>query len=142
MEEAPSDTPAAERSTASIRRNATILVVEDEPGVREFAVDALTELGFDVLASDGANEALRLLNGHPEVRVLLTDMMMPGVTGQVLAVEAQRRRNDLIVVFMTGYTPDAIAHDGVLDPGVRLITKPFTVAQLGAELDSALASRG
>jgi FixJ family two-component response regulator len=67
---------------------------------------------------------------------------MPGVTGKALAVEAQRQRRDLVVVFMTGYTPDAIVHNGVLDPGVRLITKPFTVARLGAEMDLVLASRG
>ena len=142
MEEAPTHTAAIERSADASRRNVTILVVEDEPGVREFTVDALVDLGFDVLASDGADEALRLLGAHPQIRVLLTDVVMPGVTGKTLAVEAQRRRRDLIVVFMTGYTPDAIVHNGVLDPGVRLITKPFTVARLGAEMDSVLASRG
>jgi signal transduction histidine kinase len=142
MEDAPAHTAAIERSADASRRNVTILVVEDEPGVREFAVEALVDLGFDVLASDGADEALRLLGAHPQIRVLLTDVVMPGVTGKALAVEAQRRRRDLIVVFMTGYTPDAIVHNGVLDPGVRLITKPFTVARLGAEMDSVLASRG
>jgi signal transduction histidine kinase len=141
-EEAPAPVAVVQRSAAPRRRDVTVLVVEDEPGVREFTVEALTELGFDVIPSGRADAALRLLTEHREVRILLTDVVMPGVTGKTLAVEAQRQRPDLCVVFMTGYTPNAIVHNGVLDPGVRLITKPFTVAQLGAELDSVLAARG
>jgi signal transduction histidine kinase len=122
------------------RRGLTVLVVEDEDGVREFAMEALRELGFDVLAADGAAQALELLDEHPEVSLLLTDVVMPLVNGRVLADEAVRRRPKLPVVFMTGYTQNAIVHHGVVDPGAHLVTKPFTVATLGAELEAALES--
>jgi signal transduction histidine kinase len=134
--------PAAEvlRSPRADRRDVTVLVVEDETGVREFAVEALRDLGFDVVSADRAANALELLASHAEVQILLTDVVMPGVDGRALARQAQRLRPSLRVVFMTGYTPNAIVHNGVLDAGVRLITKPFSVADLGAELDALLAS--
>jgi signal transduction histidine kinase len=122
----------------SDRRGLTVLVVEDEDGVREFAMEALRELGFDVLAAGGAAQALELLDRHPEVSLLLTDVVMPQVNGRVLADEALRRRPELPVVFMTGYTQNAIVHHGVVDPGAHLVTKPFTIATLGAELEAAL----
>jgi signal transduction histidine kinase len=122
-----------------VRRGITVLLVEDEAGVREFAAEALSDLGFDVLAAEGAARALDLLDRSPEVGLLLTDVVMPEANGRDLADEALRRRPDLRVVFMTGYTQDAIVHHGVVDPGARLVTKPFTLATLSAELDAALA---
>jgi signal transduction histidine kinase/CheY-like chemotaxis protein len=140
--ERPMPTPA--RSAAGERRGVTVLVVEDEAGVRDFAVEALVELGFDVLASDGAAMALELLDAHPEITLMLTDVVMPETNGRLLADEAVRRHPSLRVVFMTGYTRNAIVHNGVLDAGTNLVSKPFTVAQLAAELDAALglAPRG
>jgi CheY-like chemotaxis protein len=117
----------------------TVLVVEDEVGVREFAVEALTDLGYDVVSAENARFALEQLEAHPEVRILLTDVVMPETNGRVLAEQALARWPSLRVVFMTGYTRNAIVHNGVLDAGTHLVTKPFTVAQLGAELDAALA---
>jgi PAS domain S-box-containing protein len=111
-----------------------ILVVEDEPSVREYSVDALTELGYRVLEADGAKAALTLLDAHPEISLLFTDIVMPDVNGRRLAEEAQRRRPDLKVLFTTGYTRNAIVHNGVLDPGVELIVKPFTVDELAAKV--------
>jgi CheY-like chemotaxis protein len=134
----PAPTQAAQPDPMA-RRGITVLVVEDEAGVREFAVEALATLGFDVLAADGAAAALRLLDAHPEIGLLLTDVVMPEVNGRVLADEALRRRPDLKVVFMTGYTRNAIIHNGVLDPGTHLVSKPFTVAQLADELNATLA---
>jgi signal transduction histidine kinase/CheY-like chemotaxis protein len=121
-----------------VRRGVTVLLVEDEEGVREFATEALRELGFDVLAAEGAAQALDVLKRHSEIRLLLTDVVMPEINGRVLADEALRRRPDLRVVFMTGYTQNAIVHHGVVDPGAHLITKPFTIAALGAELNAVL----
>jgi CheY-like chemotaxis protein len=133
--------PSSARSTAKGRRDVTVLVVEDEAGVRDFTVEALTELGYDVLAADGPGMALEVLHGHPEIAVLLSDVVMPGSTGRVLADEAVRRRPDLKVVFMTGYTQNAIIHNGVLDAGTHLVTKPFTIAELEAELNATLAQK-
>jgi signal transduction histidine kinase/ActR/RegA family two-component response regulator len=129
----------AVRSQSPGRRDLTVLVVEDEIGVREFAVEALGELGYDVISADGAKAALEQLESHPEVALMLTDVVMPETNGRVLAEEAKRRWPRLRVVFMTGYTRNAIVHNGVVDADAHLVSKPFTVAQLGAELDAALA---
>jgi PAS domain S-box-containing protein len=118
-----------------------VLVVEDEPAVRQFSVDALDELGYRVLEADGAAAALRLLELHPEIVLLFTDVVMPDVNGAKLAEEARRRRPDLKVLFTTGYTRNAVVHNGVLDPGVDLIGKPFTLEALSAKLRSVLEAR-
>ncbi|WP_245892832.1 PAS domain-containing protein [Novosphingobium guangzhouense] len=107
-----------------------ILVVEDEPGVRQFSVDALSELGYRVLEADGAAAALKLIDAHPEIALMFTDVVMPEINGRKLADEARQRRPDLKVLFTTGYTRNAVVHNGVLDPGVHLIGKPFTVEEL------------
>ncbi len=109
-----------------------ILVVEDEPGVRQFSVDALSELGYRVLEADGAAAALRLIDAHSEIALLFTDVVMPEVNGRKLADEARRRRPGLKVLFTTGYSRNAVVHNGVLDPGVHLIGKPFTLEDLAA----------
>ncbi|RYY84815.1 MAG: response regulator, partial [Comamonadaceae bacterium] len=103
-----------------------VLVVEDEPAVRQFSVEALNELGYRVLEADGAAAALRLIDAHPEIDLLFTDVVMPEVNGRKLADEALRRRPGLRVLFTTGYTRNAVVHNGVLDAGVLLIGKPFT----------------
>jgi signal transduction histidine kinase/ActR/RegA family two-component response regulator len=115
-----------------------VLVVEDEDSVRAFAAEALRELGYGVLAASGASEALDILAHHREIAVLLTDVVMPDVNGGKLAAEAIRRRPDLKVIFMTGYTRNAIVHNGTLDPGVHLLSKPFSLAELGTKLAMVL----
>ena len=116
----------------------TVLVVEDDPGVRDFTVGAARELGFTVVEADGAAEALERLEAHPDICVLLTDVVMPGTTGRQLADAATGLRPSLKVIYMTGYTRNAIVHNGVLDAGTRLLTKPFTLDQLGRELREAI----
>ncbi len=110
-----------------------ILVVEDEPAVRQFSVDALTELGYHVIEADGAATALCLLAAHPEIALLFTDVVMPEVNGRKLANEVLKRRPDLKVIFTTGYTSNAIVHNGTLDAGVDLVSKPFTVEELAVK---------
>jgi PAS domain S-box-containing protein len=117
---------------------AVVLVVEDEPAVRQFSVDALRELGYAVLEADGAASALRLLDGHPEIALLFTDVVMPDVNGAKLAAEALRRRPDLKVLYTTGYTRNAVVHNGVLDPGVQMIGKPFTLDALSDKVRTVL----
>lgn len=115
-----------------------ILVVEDEPAVRQFSVDALAELGYCVLEADGGATALRLLKAHPEIKLLFTDVVMPGMNGRKLADEACRQRSDLKVLFTTGYSRNAVVHNGVLDAGVELIGKPFTVDELATKVRAVL----
>jgi PAS domain S-box-containing protein len=118
--------------------NEVVLVVEDEPTVRQFSVSALGELGYQVLEADNANSALRILDQHPDVALLFTDVVMPEINGRKLANEALRLRPDLKVLFTTGYARDAVVHNGVLDPGVALIGKPYSIERLAAKVREVL----
>ncbi len=117
-----------------------ILVVEDDDAVRKLAVEGLGELGYAVIQAESAEQALKLLDEHTAVTLLFTDVVMPKVNGRELADEALRRRPDLKVLFTTGYTRDAVVHDGTLDPGVRLIGKPYTLHELSRTVREILDS--
>ena len=109
------------------QKQETVLAVEDDEDVRRYAVGMLRELGYNVVEAADGEAALRLLELHPEIRFLFSDVGLPGgYNGRQLADEALRRRPYLKVLFTTGYGLDGIIHDGRLDPGVQLITKPFT----------------
>ena len=117
----------------------TILLVEDDGDVRAFAADLLRELGYQVVAAATGPDALRLLERHPAVRLLFTDVALPGgMTGRQLAEEAERRHPGLTVLYTTGYARNAIVHQGRLDPGVELIVKPFTSAALAGKIRQLL----
>jgi CheY-like chemotaxis protein len=99
----------------------TILVVEDEPNVRSFAIELARELGYRVLEAPDATTALRLIDGRGDIALLFTDVGLPGgMNGRQFAEEAERRRPNLKVVFTSGYARNAIVHHGRLDPGVQL----------------------
>jgi CheY-like chemotaxis protein len=120
----------------------TVLVVEDDDNVRRFTTEALRELGYRVLEAGGAGAALGLLDAHGDgVDLLFSDVVMPEANGRKLADEALRRRPNLKVLFTTGYSRNAVIHNGVLDPGVQLIGKPFTVEELAAKLRAVLGRR-
>jgi CheY-like chemotaxis protein len=127
--------------TAAAGGGETLLLVEDEPGVRRFGAETLRELGYTVLEAADAAAALRLLDGHAEIALLLTDVVLPDIDGRRLAEQALRRRPDLPVLFATGYTRNAIVHNGMLDRDVRVLIKPFTVDQLATAVRHALESR-
>jgi CheY-like chemotaxis protein len=116
----------------------TVLFVEDDAQVREFGVSALTYLGYRVLEAAEGSTALNILTEHSEIALLLTDVGLPGLSGCQLAEEARRRVPSLKVIYMTGYARNAIVHQGVLDAGVDLLTKPFTTEALGRKLQEAL----
>lgn len=136
-EKAPAEEPAP-LAVPLGEQHEIILVVEDEAAVRQISVEALTELGYEVLEADSATAALRLLDTRPEIVMLFTDVVMPDVNGRKLADEARRRRPGLKILFTTGYTRNAIVHNGVLDPGVELIGKPFTIDELAAKVRKVL----
>lgn len=123
-------------------RQRKVLVVDDEPAVRQFSSDVLTELGFQVLAADGAPAALQLLDAHPDIVLLFTDVVMPEVNGRQLADEARRRRPDLKVLFTTGNSRNTLVQDGVLEAGVHLVGKPFTFDELATRIESVFAEAG
>jgi PAS domain S-box-containing protein len=116
----------------------TVLVVEDDRAVRAVAAGMLADLGYGVLEAGNADEALALL-GVDHIRLLFTDVIMPGaMSGQELAREARRRRPGLKVLFTSGYTENAIIHNGRLDPGVRLLSKPYKRDELAQAVRAAL----
>jgi len=107
-----------------------VLVVEDDPDVRTYVADTLGSLGYDVLQAESGEQALGLINEHKGIRLLLTDVVMPGMNGRRLAEVATQRKPEMKVLFMTGYSRNAIVHQGRLDPGVNLIQKPVTSEHL------------
>jgi signal transduction histidine kinase/CHASE3 domain sensor protein/CheY-like chemotaxis protein len=136
--------PAAKRLDAPTevpRGVATVLVVEDEPSVREIAVSLLRDLGYQVIEAPDAIAGLALFEAEPDrFDLLLTDVVLPGpMRGRELAERAQALRPCLPVLFMSGYTENAILHHGRLDDGVNLISKPFKRDQLAQKVAEVLA---
>jgi len=114
----------AMRSAAG--RGEAVLIVEDEPSVRQFAGDVLAQLGYTVRRAAGGREALQLLEQGIDCDLLFTDVVMPGgMSGPELARAAQDLRPGLKVLYTSGYTENAIVHQGRLDPGVQLLSKPY-----------------
>ena len=119
----------------------TVLVVEDEPAVREHSVASLQELGYRVLAASDGHAAMRVLARETEIAVLFTDVGLPGgMTGRQLVDAARLLRPELKVVYTTGYARNAIVHGGVLEPGTELLPKPFSYAALAAKIRTVLDS--
>ncbi|WP_295559706.1 CHASE3 domain-containing protein [uncultured Hyphomicrobium sp.] len=121
-------------------RNGTesILLVEDEIRVLELTAAGLRELGYSVREARSAQEALKVLNGDAVVDLLLTDIVMPEMNGRKLADEAVILRPGIKVLFMTGFTKNAVVHNGVLDPGVNFLAKPFSLEELSEKLRTVL----
>jgi len=117
-----------------------VLVAEDEERVRAFSVDALKELGYSVIETKSGAEALAVLDSGQLVTLLFTDVVMPEMTGRQLADQALARRPGLKVLYTTGYTRNAVVHNGVLDPGTHFLLKPFGIDQLAAKVRGAIDS--
>ncbi|MFB9151405.1 PAS domain S-box protein [Roseovarius ramblicola] len=119
-----------------------ILVVEDDPHVRQNVVTMVASLGYRVTAATNAGEALDVLEGSDDIALLFTDIVMPGgMNGHELALAARERRPDLRVLYTSGYTKNAIVHQGRLDPGVDLLSKPYRSQDLAQKLHSVLTDR-
>ncbi len=133
-----------ERSTyiPTASEHETILVVEDNEDVRIYSVMVLRELGYDVLEARDADEALKLLDSPRRIDLLFTDVILPGRSGRVIADIALERRPQLRVLYTTGYSRNAIVHHGRLDPGVQLISKPFTFEELARRVRDVLDGSG
>ncbi|MFI0844101.1 CHASE3 domain-containing protein [Mesorhizobium sp. IMUNJ 23232] len=115
-----------------------VLVVEDDERVRAGTVAALRDLGYTVIHAGGAGEALSMLANNPGTALLFTDVIMPGTNGRKLAELARQSRPDLKVLFTTGFTKNAVVHNGVLDHGVDFIAKPFSIDQLALKIREVL----
>ncbi len=127
--------PPASRPSAAAE---TVLVVDDAAGLRELARRLLQRMGHTVLVAANAGEALGLFEQNPAIAVLLTDVVMPGGGGPELARRLVERRPGLKVIYMSGYTDEAIAHQGILNPGIAFLHKPFTSETLERKIRAAL----
>jgi signal transduction histidine kinase/CheY-like chemotaxis protein len=116
----------------------TILVVEDDDGVRQYASEILRDLNYQILEARDAASALRLLDADKPFDLLLTDVVLPGKNGRELATEIEKRRPGVKIIFMTGYSRNAIVHHGRLDRGTELITKPLIEGVLARKIRQVL----
>ena len=139
IDDEPSVTP---RRAPAVARGGSateiVLVVEDEDRVRNFTTEALRDLGYTVRHAESGLVALALLDAGMAATVLFTDIVMPDMTGRELADEALRRQPGLKVIFTTGYTRNAVVHNGIIDPGTHFLAKPFGIEQLATKLREVL----
>jgi signal transduction histidine kinase len=119
----------------------TILIVEDDPLVRSYVLTQIRSLGYRTLSASNGLEALAVLRGSEKIDLLFTDVIMPGaINGRELSIEASGLRPGLKVLFTSGYTENAIDHDGRLDHGVQLLKKPYRRSDLASMLRIALTT--
>src|ERR1700735_776432 len=121
----------------------TILVVEDDDELRKYAREVLEELGYQVMSAESGAAALEPRDGSHQIDLLLTDVVMPGgMNGRQLADKAVGHRPGLRVLYMTGYTRNAIIHQGRMDLGINMISKPFSFEELAAKVRQVLDAEG
>jgi CheY-like chemotaxis protein len=131
--------PVAPAPTGGKGGGETILVVEDNPDVRRLVLRQLRDLGYAVIEAANGPQALKILEDGAAIDLLFTDVVMPGgMTGRQLAEAAKGRRPNLKTLFTSGYTEDSILRLGKLDPGVRLLSKPYRKHELATRVREAL----
>jgi CheY-like chemotaxis protein len=133
---------AAALPAESLRGTETILVVEDESGVRTLVCRTLEQLGYKVLEAGDGDEALRILAQHGPVHILLTDVIMPVMGGRELARRVSSLQPGTKVLYMSGYTDDTLAFHGLPQPDTAYIQKPFSQAALAEKLRQVLSAVG
>jgi CheY-like chemotaxis protein len=130
-EPAPPEVPRA-------KDNETILLVENDADVIAYAKEALESLGYMVVATQDAASALQALEDHPQIALAFSDLALLGMNGPAMVGLALRRRPDLAVLYTTAYPANAIVHGSRIDPGFRIINKPFVLADLARAVRDAL----
>ncbi|HUL59142.1 MAG TPA: ATP-binding protein [Anaeromyxobacteraceae bacterium] len=139
---AEQEVTAARDAAPAVVGSGTVLLVEDEPMVRRMTAAMLASLGLSVLAAESPGDALeQAARKDTRIDLLLTDVVMPGMSGKELRDRILALRPDLPVLFMSGYTPDVISHHGVLEAGVHLLQKPFSIGHLTRAIGEARKAR-
>ncbi len=136
--------PVAEEKEAPLAASAgfgeQVLLVEDDNEVRTYVVEMLSELNYEVTEAANAELALEVFDGR-RFDLLLTDVVLPGLNGRQLAEELKSRQSDLKVLFMTGYSRNAIVHQGRLEPGVVMVQKPVSANELAGKIREVLGAK-
>ena len=133
-------TPAADEYLS--RGNETVLLVDDEPAILDVTTQLLESLGYHVLATSSPAEAIRIANDYPqEIHLLCTDVVMQGITGPALATSIRRSRPTMKLLYTSGYTENVVVHNGVVDPGINFLNKPFTMRELNTKTRAALDAK-
>jgi CheY-like chemotaxis protein len=137
------DEPSAPTTRAAVaspvRGRETLLLVEDEALILRMAKRVLTELGYTVLTASDGREALEVLERHVgDVQLLITDVVMPRMSGRELAARVTALRPNVRVLYSSGYTADAIGEDGVLGDGINFLAKPYMPSKLADAVRDAL----
>jgi CheY-like chemotaxis protein len=136
----PEAAPAPAADAPAAAGSGTVLVVEDESELRKLATEVLGIAGYSVLSAGGPSAALEIARRHAgPIHLLLTDVVMPEMSGRDLADRLVQSRPALKILYMSGYTDDAIVHHGLLDPGTVLLQKPFTPDRLTRMVGDLLA---
>jgi signal transduction histidine kinase len=132
--------PAPDAGARNLAGQETILVVEDQPEVLDLVTVVLRQFGYSVLRATGPQESLALMRDHPgEIHLVITDVIMPGMTGRQLAAEMERIRPGIRILFMSGYSGSEIDEEGLLDEGLQFIQKPFTAEALAQRVRAVLS---
>ena len=129
--------PMVEHPTGTL----SVLVVEDADALRELTRRLLERQGYSVLVAANAGDALSVFDANQDIDLLLTDVVMPGASGPELAAQLVERRPSLAVIYMSGYTDEAIVQHGVLNPGITMLNKPFTSAALARKIREVFEQR-
>jgi len=133
--------PAEHAAQPTPRGRSTILLVEDEPAILKLTKRMLETLGYSVLPASTPGEAMQLAREHRgEIHLLVTDVVMPEMNGRDLAKSALSLFPDIKRLFMSGYTAEVIAHQGIFEEGVAFIQKPFSLEEMGTKVRQVLAS--
>jgi CheY-like chemotaxis protein len=130
---------ALEETNCKVPGVLRVLVVEDDESVLAYSLETIGELGYETVAASDAYQALAIMEQGQRFDLLFSDVGLPGLNGQELAVRAKVLQPDLKVLFVSGYAHDIIMQDGRLERGVQLLAKPFTSAQFHAKLDQVMS---
>jgi len=130
---------ADEEKEKSVRGSGTVLLVEDEESIMRMAKNMLTRLGYKVMAAVSVEEALQLVEGFKgKIDLVVSDVVMPRMNGKELVTHLQKYQPEMKSLYMSGYTADVIARQGVLEKGLNFIQKPFTIKELGSKVQEIM----